>query len=164
MKSAYATQLNFIHAFQIRCSLVCVWEIQRTLIGIKAAVRFSALNKRKVSHISSKGAPISIAVLHSRVKSDENNDDSAMNLNNSMNIWILNDPRNVGTHLNRREVVMSIPRYSKKPLNSLDANGCPLSLRTVSGRPCVEKMASIPFIMCCASVFFRTMASIQREK
>ena len=58
------------------------------MIGIKATVRFSALNKRKVSHISSKGAPISIAVLHSRVKSDENtqSDDSALNLNNSMNI------------------------------------------------------------------------------
>ena len=56
------------------------------MIGSKATVRFSALNKRKLSHISSKAAPISIAGLHSRVKSDENTDDSAMNLNNSMNI------------------------------------------------------------------------------
>jgi len=29
-----------------------------------------------------------------------------MRKNNSLNIWILNDPRNWGTHLNRREVVM----------------------------------------------------------
>ena len=65
------------------------------------------INKRKLSHISSKGLPISIVVLHSRVTSDMNTDESAMSLNNSMNIRILNDPQNVGTHLNRREVVMN---------------------------------------------------------
>ena len=56
------------------------------MIGIKAIVRFWAINKRKLSHISSKGAQISIAVLHSRVKSDENSDGLAMSLNNSMNL------------------------------------------------------------------------------
>ena len=42
--------------------------------------------QKKLSHISSKGLPISIAVLHSRVTSDVNTDESAMSLNNSMNI------------------------------------------------------------------------------
>ena len=49
-------------------------------------------------HMSSKGIPISIAVLHLRVKSDESPTDLEMNLNNNMNLWLL--------HLNRREVVM----------------------------------------------------------
>ena len=57
-------------------------------------------------HTSSKGIPISIAVLHLRVKSDESPTDLEMNLNNNMNLWLLHDPRNVGTHLNWREVVM----------------------------------------------------------
>ena len=56
--------------------------------------------------MSSKGIPISIAVLHFRVKSDKN-------LNNSMNIWILNNPQNMGTHLNQREVVMFTCYFSK---------------------------------------------------
>ena len=47
---------------------------------------FFLIKKRKLSHISSKGLPISIVVLHSRVTSDVNTDESAMSLNNSMNI------------------------------------------------------------------------------
>ena len=56
--------------------------------------------------MSSKGVPISIAVLHFQVKSDESSTDSEMNLHNSMKIWILNNPRIMGTHLTWHEVVM----------------------------------------------------------
>ena len=57
------------------------------IVGIrKAIVRSWMINKRKLSHIFSKGIPISIEFLHSRAKSDGNTDESAMSLNNSMNI------------------------------------------------------------------------------
>ena len=61
-------------------------RMQREVINIKAIVNSSMINKRKLSHILSKGVSISIAVLHSRVKSDMNTDESAMSVNNSMNI------------------------------------------------------------------------------
>ena len=56
------------------------------MINVKAIVHSSMINKRKLSHILSKGLPISIAILHSRMKSDVNTDESAMSLNNSMNV------------------------------------------------------------------------------
>ena len=56
------------------------------MINIKAIIHSSMINKRNLSHILSKRLPISIAVLHSRVKSDVNTDESAMSLNNSVNI------------------------------------------------------------------------------
>ena len=63
------------------------------IVGKKllAIVHFWRISKRKLSHMSSKGILISIVVLHFWEKYKEN-------LNNSMNIWILNDPQNVGTH------------------------------------------------------------------
>ena len=64
-----------------------------------------------------------------------------------------------GTHF-----LCSIPRYSKKASNSFNSNGGPSSLRTVPGNPCVLKIASIDLITCWASVFFRRIASIQRER
>ena len=74
------------------------------MINIKAIVHSSMMNKRKLSHILSKGLPISVAVVHSRVKSyvksDVNTEESAISLNNSVNISILKDLPNVGTYLN----------------------------------------------------------------
>ena len=63
-----------------------VKNLKAKFLGIGAIVRFWTINKRKLSHVSSKGVPISIAVFYLRVKSDENPTDSQMNLNNSMNI------------------------------------------------------------------------------
>ena len=60
--------------------------------------------QKKICHMFIKGGPISKAVLHFRVKFDGSPTDSEMNLNNSMNIWMLYDPGNVETHLNSREV------------------------------------------------------------
>ena len=60
-------------------------------------------------------------------------------------------------------LLVAYPRYSRKPSNSFDANGGPLSLRRASGNPCVLKIASILLITFCASFFFRRMASSQRE-
>ena len=63
-----------------------VKNLKAKFLGIGAIVRFWAINKRKLSHMSSEGVPIYIAVFYLRVKSDENPADSQMNVNNSMNI------------------------------------------------------------------------------
>ena len=80
-------------------------KLPMKIVGIqKAIVRSWMINKIKLSHIFSKGIPISIEFLHSRAKSDGNTDESAMSLNNSMNI-IMNTQRPtlilVGRHLIR---------------------------------------------------------------
>ena len=61
--------------------------------------------KKTNSHISLEGHPIFIRGLHSWLRSDKNTEELWMNLNKSMNIWILNNPQKAGTHLNRHEVV-----------------------------------------------------------
>ena len=64
---------------------------------------FFTLNVLKTA---SESVPISTAILNFRVKLDGSPTDSRMYKNNSKEIWMLNDPRNVVTDLNQREVVM----------------------------------------------------------
>ena len=55
------------------------------MIRVTTILRSRMINKRKLSHIFSKGLPISIVVLHSRLISDVNTDESVKSLNNSKN-------------------------------------------------------------------------------
>ena len=64
----------------------CFVEFKSKILGIEALARFWTINKRNLSHMSSKSVPISIAVFYFRVKSDESPADSQIKLNNSMNI------------------------------------------------------------------------------
>ena len=64
---------------------------------------FFTLNVLKTA---TESVPISTAILNFRVKLDGSPTDSRMYKNNSKEIWMLNDPRNVVTDLNQREVVM----------------------------------------------------------
>ena len=64
---------------------------------------FFTLNVLKTA---SESVPISTAILNFPVKLDGSPTDSRMYKNNSKEIWMLNDPRNVVTDLNQREVVM----------------------------------------------------------
>ena len=70
-------------AFKFRIPCFVIKKSKANFFGIEAI--FFAIDK-KLLHMSSKGVPISIAVLNFRGKSDENPTDSEMNLNNSMNI------------------------------------------------------------------------------
>ena len=83
--------------------------------------------KKTNSHISLEGHPIFIRGLHSWLRSDKNTEELWMNLNNSMNIWILNNPQNAGTHLNRHEVVtikgLNVSKTSD--LNMQNSFSCP---------------------------------------
>ena len=77
-------------------------------------------SRRYQRHLSPKwrrdcATHLSIVVLHFWVKYKEN-------LNNSINIWILNNPQNVGTHLNWCDVVTFI--------NWATSLGSPLQFKT----------------------------------
>ena len=54
------------------------------MYDIKAILRSWMISNTKLSLISSKGIPNGIVVLHSRVKSEGNTDESVMSLNNNM--------------------------------------------------------------------------------
>ena len=77
------------------------FNTHQVTMGIKKSIKQK--NSKQKRHIAPKSKEFRSWILRKVIDNGKNN---------SLNIWILNNPKIWGTHLNRREVVMNINRLS----------------------------------------------------
>ena len=100
---SFTSYRNLIAFFKMCDTQNVTKEIIKSIIESSCISALWLENKRKISHLHQRLC----GLRRNTTCSASNRYECGMTNNNSLNIWILKDPKIWGTYLNRREVVMS---------------------------------------------------------